>query len=158
MNWLMQDDTAWTLTFGMAGDHHTIRDGMPHIDDLQHFYDTFGYASPSLRILGDFPFGADVYEFTREERRIYDYGGNDEIAREMALRDSFPEPVFEERMPAMARYGPGLIKIAEQYWVEMITAKDFDGAYEAFMKKSADRGLDNVEEERRDYYLRHSGE
>jgi len=158
MNWLLEDDIAWTLSFGVTGEHHTVQEGMPVIDDLRHFYDTFGYASPSLRILGDYPFGSDVYEFAREQQRIYEYSGNDDIARQMALGDSFTEPVFDERMPSMARYGPGLIKIAEQYWVEMITEEDFDAAYEEFMAKAVDRGVDNVEAERREYYLRRSGE
>lgn len=154
LNWLLQDDTAWTLTFGHTGDQHTVVDGVPVFDDLQRFADTFGYISESLRILGDYPFSPAITNSVREQFRVIDFSGNDDRALAMALEDSFLEPVFQSRMSAMARYGPGLIRICESYWVKLITEGNFDAQFDDFISRLYDRGLQEIINERTAYLNR----
>ncbi len=154
LNWMLADDTAWTLAFGRTGDQHTIQDGIPVFGDLQRYADTFGYISESLRILGDYPFGPAVTSAVREQFRVNDFAGNDGRALAMAWENSFHEPVFQSRMSAMSRHGPGLIRIAENYWVKLITEPNFDAQYEEFISRLSNRGMQAIIDERRAYLQR----
>ncbi|TVR57324.1 MAG: extracellular solute-binding protein [Spirochaetaceae bacterium] len=151
LNWMLADDTAWTLAFGRTGDQHTIVDGLPVFGDLQRYADTFGYISESLRILGDFPFGPKITSAVREQFRVNDFSGNDARALAMARENSFQEPVFQSRMSTMARSGPGLIRIAESYWVKLITEPNFDAQFDEFIRRMNDRGMQEIIDERRAY-------
>ncbi|TVQ20293.1 MAG: extracellular solute-binding protein, partial [Spirochaetaceae bacterium] len=148
MNWMLDRGNAWTLAFGRTGEQHTIQDGVPVFGDLQRFADTFGYIRDSIGILGDFPFGPAITSAVREQFRVIDFGGHDDRARAMTLENSFQEPVFQSRMNAMSRQGPGLIRIAERYWVRMITERDFDAEFDEFIRRMNDRGMPAIIEER----------
>ncbi len=154
LNWMLEHDNAWTLAFGRTGDQHTIEDGIPVFDDLQRYADTFGYISESLRILGDYPFRSAVTDAVREQFRVIDFSGHDERALALAQENSFQEPVFQSRMNVMSRQGPGLIRIAERYWVRMITEPDFDAQFEEFIGRMNDRGMQAIIDERRAYLER----
>ena len=58
-------------------------------------------------------------------------------------------------MPDMMKYGPGLIKICEKYWVKMIVEDDFEAVYADFVDKLDSRNIDTIITERTDYYNRH---
>ena len=151
MNWLLEDEIGWQLTFGNDGDQHRIVDGLPVIDDLQYFEDSFGYIDESLRILGDYPFAPPIIDHAREQFRVIDFAGNDDRSLAIAESNTFVEPVYQAEMAAMARYGPGLIRICENYWVKMITEEDFDTQYEEFIEKLYDRGMQEILDERAAY-------
>ena len=154
LNWLLSDDTAWTLTFGQTGDQHTIQDAIPVFADLQRFADTFGYISPSLRILGDYPFGPAITDAVREQFRVIDFRGQDDRALALAWENSFLEPVYQSKMSAMSRLGPGLIRICESYWVKLITEENFDAVFDEFIGKLYDRGMQEIIDERTAYLNR----
>ena len=107
-----------------------------------------------LRILGDYPFSSAIRDTHREQRTIYDFGGADTLAEEIAHRQGFFEPVFREKMPDMMKYGPGLIKICEKYWVKMIVEEDFERVYAEFVDKLEARNIRAISAERLDYYQR----
>ena len=151
LNWLLTDEIAWNLTFGRTGDQHTIVDGVPVFSDLQYFQDTFGYIDASLRILGDYPFKPEITNSVRRQFRVIDFSGHDDRAMAMARENSFLEPVFQSKMSAMARLGPGLIRICESYWVKLITEANFDAQYDEFISRLYNRGLQQIIDERTAY-------
>ena len=151
LNWLLTEETAWTLAFGRTGDQHTISNGIPVIGDLQRFQNTFGYISDSLRILGDYPFSPAITASVRKQSRVIDFAGRDDQALAMARENTFLEPVFQSKMSAMSRYGPGLIRICETYWVKLITEDNFDAQYQEFIGKLNDRGMQEIIVERTAY-------
>jgi hypothetical protein len=76
-------------------------------------------------------------------------------AEQIALRGSSPEILLNEEIRAFSRYGAEIVKAADEYWVRMVMAENFDAAYEEFMRELRARNIDAVVAERQAYFERH---
>lgn len=155
LDWLMEERTGWTLTFGIEGEHYAMAGGQPMLKDLQHVRSTFDYIAGYLRILDDYPIPRPVREAYAEQKRIKDFLGLDLEARASAERDGFQEALFTESMPLMMKEGPGLIKTCEKYWVRLLTEAGFDAVYAEFQAKLKSQGIEGIAAERAAYQARH---
>jgi putative aldouronate transport system substrate-binding protein len=159
LDWMAQEDVAWTMNFGIEGEHYEMQDGAPLPIDPEYNRQTMGYIMGDLKLVFNGPpatISSDIIDaITRANNPVL---GDEMIAaQEIAARDGFHEIVFNEELAEWSKYGPEIVKAADEYWVRMVMADDFDSAYSAFMEQLEARNIEEVVAEREAYFDRYFG-
>jgi putative aldouronate transport system substrate-binding protein len=151
MDWMAQKDVSFALTFGIEGEHYKLQDGVPLPIDVTYNAKSRIMVNDLTIILNGYPLPAE----TADKRTLLEYGdiGKPALAsRTMAVRDSFPEVLFNEEIKSWSKYGPEIVKTWDEYWVKLIITDSFEATYTDFMSQLKARNIDEVVKERTAYY------
>lgn len=153
LNWMAGEEVLNTLSFGIEGEHYKMEDGIPKTIDAKHNADTFAYVAGDMKlILNGTPLSFEQ-EMANNKLILGEHLGNfAEQCQTLAAKNGIPQPVFMKELPSESKYGPEIANLCDEYWVKMVTAKDFEATYATFMTELKARGIDEIQAERTAYY------
>jgi putative aldouronate transport system substrate-binding protein len=152
LDFLSEEETMWMLSYGVENEQYKLVDGVPTIISADTFSKTFSYISGDLNLMYEQPPIDREKYYQTVKTKWGAYGDFVVESTKLANIDGITLPVLNIQIAAEAKYGDELLKTSDEYWVKMITTKDFEAEYQSFMKDMEARGMKDVFKERTDYY------
>ncbi|NLC69447.1 MAG: hypothetical protein GX754_11845, partial [Clostridiaceae bacterium] len=155
LNWLATKEPAWTLSWGIESEHYRLVNGAPVPIDVEHNKNTLTYINLDLNLMFA---GGDHYPLPPEVSRElikHTYGELGETAakaHDTAGKDAIPQLLFDKTLEVQSKYAPELNNTFKEYWVKLIINEDFESTWQEFMKEFKEKGIDEVINERIEYY------
>ncbi|TBL81537.1 extracellular solute-binding protein [Paenibacillus thalictri] len=153
LNWMAKPDVVKTMAFGIEGKNYKMDNGVPTPINADENNKTMNWIMPDLKLIfNGVPPMSQAEVDALLKLTAAPYGDFAVKSNQIAAKEAVPDILYNEPIDAELKNNPQIVKIEQEYWIKMVTADDFNAAYNQFQNELKSRGMDQIIKEKTDLY------